>query len=182
MEESLATRKKKLREQMQKERDRLPAADKDKLDKDLVHKLHELIEQRVPKSVHCYLPMGSEVDISPVIESLLQSGTRVITPKSLPKRKLEHLVLKSTHELEDGIFGTRHPSGGLVFGGSYDMIIVPGLAFDRQGNRLGYGAGYYDSFLQEQAGAYKVGVAYPFQVLKQLPTEAHDVPLNKVLY
>ncbi len=147
----------------------------------IVAELLELIATIKPKAVHSYLPMGSEVDIWPVIEYLLQAEVTVVTPKSLPKRKLEHLVLKSTNELEEGIFGTRHPAGSQVFDGRYDLIIVPGLAFDHHGNRLGYGAGYYDNFLKDHPEAYKVGVAYPFQVLEKIPVDAHDVRLDEII-
>lgn len=173
--------KQKLRQEMRQHRAELDHETKKKLDAALIHKLEELIKKRLPKRVHCYLPMGSEADIYPVVDFMLRSGITVVTPKSLPKRKLEHLVLKSVHELEDGLFGTKHPAEGRPFGGSYDLILVPGLAFDGQGHRLGYGGGYYDSFLKDHSSAYKVGVAYPFQMVDSLPAEAHDVRLDEVV-
>ena len=61
------------------------------------------------------------------------------------------------------------------------MIIVPGVAFDRKGNRLGRGRGFYDRLLKTTPNAIKVGVAFDFQMVEQVPTEPLDVPMNKVI-
>ena len=61
------------------------------------------------------------------------------------------------------------------------MIIVPGLAFDAQNYRLGYGGGYYDNFIVNHAQAKKIGIFYPFQKVEKVPVEAHDFPLDKIL-
>lgn len=62
-----------------------------------------------------------------------------------------------------------------------DMIIVPGVAFDRQDNRMGRGRGFYDRMLKSTPNAYKVGVAFNFQVLDSIPTEPFDVPMDKII-
>ncbi len=151
-------------------------------DKLINFQLQELIAELQPKVVHSYLPMPGEVDISDLITNLLRRGIKVVCPQSLPKRQMKHLALNSLQELEEGIFGTKHPTGKSYYEGNYDLIIVPGLAFDKQRNRLGYGAGYYDTFLKQQEKAYKVGVAYTFQVLDQIPVEGHDVRMDRIIY
>lgn len=178
---SLKIAKKALRQKMRQLRDSRDLQEKRDHDRRINLLLKKLIQERKAASVHSFLPMGSEVDLHPLIEELLKNGTSVVCPRTLPKRKLEHLVLKSTHELEDGVFGTKHPAEANVFDGDYDIILVPGLAFDTAGNRLGYGAGYYDSFLENHPEAFKVGVAYPFQVLDKVPTEIHDVKLDRII-
>jgi 5,10-methenyltetrahydrofolate synthetase len=62
-----------------------------------------------------------------------------------------------------------------------DFVVVPGLAFDRNRYRLGYGGGYYDNFLMTQPKAQKVGIFYPFQEVVQVPKEAHDVQLDEMV-
>lgn len=151
-------------------------------DKAICRQLWKVIEEKKVKTVHTYLPMGSEVDIYQVIEQMLKMGIMVVTPKSLPGKRMLNLVLQSLEELESGIFGTRYPAGGVEYFGGYGLAIVPGLAFDLQFNRIGYGAGYYDIFLKGHPDTYKLGVCYPFQVLEKLPAEPHDVPLNGLLY
>jgi len=61
-----------------------------------------------------------------------------------------------------------------------DVILVPGLAFDRNGGRMGFGKGYYDRLL-ESSKAVKIGLCYDFQILEKIPTESHDVPMNFVI-
>ncbi len=65
---------------------------------------------------------------------------------------------------------------------SIDMIIVPGVAFDREGNRMGRGRGFYDRLLSTTPNAFKVGVAFGFQMVEQVPTEPFDIKMNKVIH
>lgn len=159
----------------------IPPTEKQEHDRLICEKLWQMVQEMDAKAIHTFLPMGSEVDIFPAIDSLLENGLTVVAPKSLKCRRLEHLVLRSLSELEAGIYGTSCPASGEVYTGSYDLFIVPGLAFDHQGNRIGYGAGYYDTFLASQATGYKLGIGYPFQLLEVLPSEPHDVRLDGVL-
>ncbi len=173
--------KKLLREKMLALRAALPHSDKQRHDHSICEQLLLIVEEIGANRVHTYLPMGDEVDIFPFIGAMLEKGLTVVAPKSLKGRRLENLVLHSLSELETGIYGTSHPASGLVYEGGYDLFIVPGLAFDRYGNRIGYGAGYYDAFLGSQPDGLKLGVCYPFQLLDALPSEPHDVRLDRVL-
>lgn len=175
------TEKQVIREKMFALRAAFPATDKQQHDDFICKKLLQFVEATGTATVHTYLPMGDEVDIFPFIEAMLERGLTVVVPKSLKGRRMENLVLRSLSELEAGIYGTSHPASGLVYVGSYDLFIVPGLAFDRQCNRIGYGAGYYDAFLGCEATGYKLGIGYPFQLLEALPSEAQDVRLDGVL-
>lgn len=167
---------------MLKKRSALGEAEKAELDRGISDKLMSLVHEKGFRSVHTFLPMGTEVDIYPAISDILAQGITVVSSRSLPGGKLQHLLLRSLDELEEGIFGTRYPATSEEYTGSYDMIIVPGLAFDQYFNRLGYGAGYYDRFLRDHSEAYKLAVCYPFQVVEHLPVEEHDVPLDALLY
>lgn len=173
--------KKRIREEMLALRSALAPSEKQRFDHSICEQLQATVQQLNAKTIHTYLPMGDEVDIFPFIRAMLEKGLTVVAPKSLKGRRLENLVLQSLAELEAGIYGTSHPASGLVYEGDYDLFIVPGLAFDRRGNRIGYGAGYYDAFLGSQPGGQKLGVCYPFQLLEELPSESHDVRLDGVL-
>jgi 5-formyltetrahydrofolate cyclo-ligase len=173
--------KKALRNAMKLQRDAIELDYKLAYDAWICNVLEILITERNYKVVHAYLPMGNEIDISPLIEKLLKNNTTVVVPKTLKNRKIEHLVLDSLDNLEPGVYGTSHPKNGVVFTGELDLVLVPGLAFDTENFRLGYGGGYYDTFLAEHPTAFTVGIAYPFQQLKTVPKEAHDTRLDLVL-
>jgi len=179
---STSEQKKVLRKHMLTRRAALDPRQKKSWDQILCESLWELISKQQWSTIHCYLPMRTEVDIVPLIRRMLAANLTVVTPKTLPDRKLLHLVLRSLDELEWGVFGTSHPANAKTFSGKYDLILVPGLAFDKAHYRLGYGGGYYDTFLSQHPGAYTVGVGYPFQVVEQVPAEKHDVVLDQVLY
>ena len=125
--------------------------------------------------------MGKEIDISPLLQSLLEKKITVVVPKTLPKRKLENLVLTDLNKVEKGVFGTTHPADSKIYNDAFDLIIVPGLAFDKNNYRLGYGAGYYDNFIVNHQNTRKIGIFYPFQEVEKVPTEVHDVQLDELL-
>lgn len=171
-----------LRKTMLQQRDALDITEKQILDNKINAAITDLVEARKPNVVHCYIPMGSEIDIKPVINHMLASGVKVIAPKALKKRQLQNLVLRSLDELESGIYGTHHPAGNEEYTGPIDLFVIPGLAFDRNNYRLGYGSGYYDTFLHTEHTAYRLGICYPFQVVDKVPTEPHDEQLSAIVY
>lgn len=174
--------KKELRHKMLAKRDKIEKTQKEKWDNAICEKIDFLVQKDKLSVVHTFIPMGNEIDITPLIKNLLSKNITIVCPKALPKRRMENRVLKSLNELENGIYGTQHPADTEEYTGKIDLIIVPGLAFDTEHYRLGYGSGYYDIFLAEQPDALKVGICYPFQVLEKVPTEDHDVQLDMLLY
>lgn len=173
--------KKALRTEMHKKRANIDSAQKLRYDLEICEKLEQLILESNAKVVHAYLPMGREIDISPLIASLLKQNIKVVTPKTLKNRKLQNLVLNSLSEVEQGVFGTTHPANSVEYNGDFDVIIVPGLAFDSNNYRLGYGGGYYDNFLVNHPKAFKVGIFYPLQQVDKVPTEPHDIQLDRII-
>jgi len=133
------------------------------------------------RAIHCYLPMRSEVDTRPLITAALAHGKRVAVPIVVPKAvELAHAWLESlaTDALTAGVFGTFNPRDlRPAVPGDWDLVIVPLLAFDRRGYRLGYGKGFYDRLLA--AGAVTtIGVGFAAQEIDALPAEAHDIALD----
>ena len=173
--------KKNLRKEMLMKRAKLNKISKRKYDEWICNSLLKKIEDAKYKTIHCYLPMGTEINITSLIERLLEMNLTLVAPKTLPKRKLENLVLTSLDEVEKGVFGTTHPRGEAIFDGEFDLIIVPGLAFDSANYRLGYGGGYYDNFMVHHPHAHKIGIFYPFQHVEKIPSELHDIILDEIL-
>lgn len=171
-----------LRKVMLAQRDALPANEKQEHDNNINNQIANILATRKPAVVHCYIPMGSEIDIKPSIAHMLANGIKVVAPKALKKRQLQNLALHSLDELESGIYGTQHPAGNDEYTGPIDLFIIPGLAFDAANYRLGYGSGYYDTFLHSEHHAHRLGICYPFQVVDRVPTEPHDEQLSQIIF
>lgn len=174
--------KQEIRKQALEARKSLAEAEKQFYSNIVCNALNQLVEEKGVKVIHTFLSMGDEIDMLPFIEQMLQKEMQVITTKSLKNRMLQHLVLHDLNDLVDGIYGTKHPAREEVYQGHYDLIVVPGLMFDLNGGRVGYGGGYYDTFLSQNQDALKVAVGFPFQITSnQLPVEPHDVAMDIVV-
>jgi 5-formyltetrahydrofolate cyclo-ligase len=125
-----------------------------------------------------FLPLPGEIDTTPLLRELAARGWELclpVTPK--PGLPLTFRSWKPGDTLVTGRFGTRHPTGSDRVP---DFILVPLLAFDRQGNRLGYGGGYYDRTLAGLPSAFRLGCAFSPQQMANLPTGPDDVKLHAV--
>ena len=130
-----------------------------------------------------YLASKDEIDLSLLIERLWATGCRVVVP-AWRDGTYRLVAYSSETELVAGPMGILEPAlegEGAVTGAEGDVAvwIVPGLAFSRSGARLGYGGGWYDRFLaKSDPSSISLGVAYPFQIVDDLPLEPHDLPLS----
>jgi 5-formyltetrahydrofolate cyclo-ligase len=174
--------KKHLRKRMLEQRNKVPRQTRHLFSEKICSQLWSYMIENKMEIIHSYLTMGSEVNVLPLLQKALDAGLTVVVPKTLKKRQMQNLVLTDLKKMEPGIFGTYHPRDAEEHTGHYDLIIVAGLAFDSAGNRVGYGGGYYDTFLAEHQAARKIGVAFPFQIMETVPVEAHDVQLDVVLF
>lgn len=127
-----------------------------------------------------YHPLPDEVDVRPLIDDAYARGCRVVLPVVVGS-DLE-LRLYAPGQMAEGAFGIMEPTGEVF--ADYDGIelaIIPGMAFDGAGHRLGRGKGYYDRLLPRLAHARKIGVCFGFQMLECVPAEAHDVIMDEVI-
>ncbi len=146
----------------------------------------EVLKEKKCKSLHIYLAINNEVCTNSIIKSCFYKGIEVFVPIVISETELMHVWLKkkefANSLFEKGAFNTLQPTNATPYQGSFDVIIVPGVAFDKQGYRLGYGKGYYDRFLKDHANSFKIGLAYPFQVLDHIPHESHDIKVDFICY
>ena len=131
-----------------------------------------------------YLASPQEIDLSPFIRKMLESGVKVVAPR-WNGETYELAVLKGLDEahLRQGPMGILEPvEAEIVSQKEVEVWLVPGLAFTWNGKRLGYGGGWYDRLLAEAPkDAWKIGIAHAFQVMDDLPSESHDILLSKVV-
>ena len=134
-------------------------------------------------TVMMYYPLGDEVDVTPVIERLWDEGKTVVLPQVTGEAEMVLRKYTGDDDLREGAFGIMEPCGELFTDyEAIDVAIIPGMAFDRRGNRLGRGKGYYDRFLPLlPTRVYKIGVCFPFQLLDLIPMEEHDISMDTIL-
>jgi len=147
--------------------------------------LFRLAVFRKAKTVLCYVALPYEVGTRRVIERMLEAGKRVLVPRVV-RRSLALSELKDPdQDLAPGAFGVLEPlphARRPVGVKQIDLVLVPGLAFDRQGHRLGHGLGYFDRLLARlPKTTSRVGVCFDFQLLDRLPVHAHDQAVHAVL-
>ncbi len=136
------------------------------------------------KTVMFYISRGSEVHTRMMIKEAMKKRKKVLVPVTkLDEKELSVSELLDLDELKLGAFDVPEPKNPKLFSADkIDLIIVPGIAFDKNGNRLGYGLGFYDRFLCSlKEGATIVALAYDFQVLDEIPNDHHDVPVDTII-
>jgi 5-formyltetrahydrofolate cyclo-ligase len=130
-----------------------------------------------------FAPLPDELDLWPVLELSLALGTTCALPFFDAEKKIYGAkeIKKLAADIITGKFGMREPAASCPKFplNQFDLILVPGMAFDLNGNRLGRGQGFYDRLL-ENASGIKCGVGYDFQLLEKIPVEPHDVKVDFV--
>ena len=128
-----------------------------------------------------YLAFGSEVDLSDVHDAVWAAGGRMLVPR-VEAPRIVAVELVPGEDVLVSRFGIREPAGPEVEPATIDLVLVPGVAFDRSGRRLGYGAGYYDEFLARVSpGTPLVGICFSVQVADRVPSEPHDRDVDVVI-
>ena len=184
MENQVARRKERLRSQC---RSRLQALGQERRrvgDRAVFAALLNLAECTAAQVLHTYVSIGAEVDTRRFIDRALAGGRQVVIPVVHQRRTLRHALLRNLAHLRPGPRGLLQPDPDhgdwLEDLSAIDAVLVPGLAFDRNGRRLGQGGGYYDRFLA-QVQAAKIGLARADSIRADIPVEAHDIPMDIVV-
>jgi 5-formyltetrahydrofolate cyclo-ligase len=137
---------------------------------------------RQAKTVYGYLPYNQEVRTIPILTQALADGKRVAVPKVYGET-MRFLYITDLSQIAPGYAGIPEPiADAPVADDPTALVLMPGLAFDSQGHRIGYGGGFYDRFLEAEPQHPTVALCYDFQLLPCLETEAHDIPVDCVLW
>ena len=172
--------KSELRKQVLHEMKAIPQEQKQAMDQALTERLLQHPFYQEAKVIATYLSFPHEFQTQELIEQALRDGKKVLIPKTYPKGRMDFVVY-NPQQLVKTSFGLLEPQGDLevVDASQIDLIHVPGLAFTREGYRIGYGGGYYDRYLKHFTG-HTLSTVYPCQIRDFIP-EDHDIPVQEVL-
>ncbi len=182
--EDFSHQKARLRKIFLAQRDRLSLSEREKLSQLIGKYLLAWPPYQRAKRVLFYASFKSEVITYPLIQRALNEGKEVYLPKTyLSPRKLRLFRIFSLEELKPGTYGIPEPSesNSEIDPQALELIIVPGVAFDEKGGRLGYGGGFYDRLFIKAPRAKRVALAFSCQVTEILPLEPHDVRMHALI-
>lgn len=162
-------------------RDSLLPGQRSSKSRQIEERLFSLPEFKSAHVIMFFASFRSEVETAPMIRRALAAGKRVVLPK-VKGKELELFEIKIfDSDVSPGAWGIPEPRGSaLVKLDELDVIIVPGVAFDERGNRLGYGAGFYDKLLSEFKKP-TVAIAFEQQIVPMILADPHDVPVKKIV-
>lgn len=175
--------KQQLRKRIIEERQQLPAARRKAYSHEACRHLAAIGKLAQARAIMAFHPFGAELDILPFVEEAMARGQEIWLPRAISSgRRLVPYRYEGPHMLKRGAYGIWEPDPAIAAAADLhqlDAVLVPGVAFDRQGGRMGYGGGYYDRFLAGLARRpLLVGVAFSMQVVDAVPREPHDILLD----
>ncbi len=158
-------------------------SEKDILEKsNLIKKnLFNLVQFKKSKTIMFFVSFNNEVSTHEMIKESFKNKT-VVIPKVAHPDIEPSVIIDFDNLLPSGKFGILEPIEAMKIAyKNIDLILVPGIAFDNEGHRIGYGLGYYDKFLKKVPKAVKIGLCFDFQVVEKIPKETHDVPVDFIV-
>lgn len=182
----LEKRKSLLRNQLRQRLRKLSASQRKRKSRKIAFKLLRAAEFKKARHVLIYASLPSEVETWFLIRKALLTKKSVCLPRiDSRQKKIEAYQVKNLkQDLKKGAFGIWEPKRvkrNRLSPGRFDLVVVPGVGFDRKGGRLGRGGGFFDRFLKKTDSAFKIAVAFREQMVKKIPRGAHDVRVDRVL-
>ena len=180
-------RKKNLRKEMLERLHNISREEREKKQKELKEKLFSLEEFKKAKCIMFYVSKHYEVNTHDMIDESIAMGKKVVVPITFKEEKmLQPSELKDRKtELIEGHYGVHQPHEKHIRQvplEKVDLMLIPGLAFDKSGHRLGHGGGYYDRFLEKAPeDICTIALAFDFQIVDELPRYTTDIPIGKIL-
>jgi len=173
-----------LREKLKKIRDQVDPALAETASQGVWNLLSSVPEFQKAKGIGAFASTPSEINTYPILEGVIELGKKLYLPRVVKdKTRFNYYPVADFKDLSPGTFGILEPPGDHPADWEeIDLVLVPGLAFDLKGRRLGFGKGYYDRALPLlKKSAFTIGLGYSFQVVEQVPTASHDIALKAVL-
>lgn len=170
-----------LRRQILEQRKQLLPEQKNRMDEALFLQVQKLSCLQNVRTVYCYASMRNEAGTEKIAVWLRKQGIRTAFPR-VNKTELEFYYCDSELDLQKGTFGILEPSGyGKPAAEKEAIVLVPGVVFSRRLHRIGYGAGYYDRFFEQEPLHKKIGICYDFQIFPEFPVESTDIAMDMLV-
>lgn len=148
----------------------------------LAEKFYNSPAYQAASTIYGYLPYNQEVRTVPMLQRALDEGKRVAVPKVYGE-EMRFIYLDDLTQVSKGYAGIPEPiADAPVADDKRALVLMPGLAFDPQGHRIGYGGGFYDRFLAQEPNHPTLALCYEFQMQAHLDTEEFDIPVDTVLW
>lgn len=177
--------KKELRKRILKIRNAMPPGERAANSATIISMLTELDDIRRAATIMVFLNFGSEVQTDGLISWGWEMGKRIVAPLCRPEnRTMAPCVINDFSDLETGHYGIREPIAAeatVAPYGEIDVVLIPAVAFDRQGRRVGYGGGYYDRFLPLVPRAARIGVVFSCQIVPEVHADLHDISAQMIV-
>ena len=176
--------KKILRQEFLSKRAAISIDERDRISHALIEKFLATEIYKKAKILMAYASMPDEIQLNELFAACFADKKVLAIPLIVGKGEMRAVEVPNFDSLEIGAFNiltVKKELRKFIAPAQIDCVIVPGAAFDVQGNRLGLGGGYYDRFLPQAVNAKKIALAYDFQLVKNLPTEPHDAKIDVVI-
>lgn len=177
--------KKIIRDQILKDKDKLAKITLKSYSDSIISKLFNTDYYKNAKTIMTFISFGAEVDTHDFIKTSIINNKKIVVPITVPKTKqLKLSEVLDFDKLEIGFYNILTPKKEFikyVDPSEVDLIIVPGVAFDKSGYRIGYGGGYYDRFLSKLDHVTKISLAFDMQLVDKIPHEHFDIPVNYII-
>lgn len=171
-----------IRSKMIVRRSAMPASKAKELSALICSRILDVPAMSDSESIGIYLSFRNEVFAEILFPALRAMGQKVFVPVVLKNDTMKFAQLKSLRNMKSGMAGIDGPATkAFAKEGEIGAFVVPGVAFDLQGFRIGWGRGHYDRFLSHNKGAAKIGVAYDFQIVKRIDAKPHDIKMDFVV-
>lgn len=156
----------------------MPEYLKEKYSHKVILQLIQSTEYVEADTILCYVSTTDEVSTKELIEMAWKQNKKVGVPKVLGPHKMEFFEIHDFSNLKKGYKGIMEPYTGTIINPEKALIIVPGTVFDIRGKRIGYGGGFYDTYLQKHPKFKRVAFAFSMQIADTIPTEPHDISMD----
>lgn len=166
--------KKLIRKEVFKRRKEASLQDMDKWSLQIADKVFQTDFYKNAKTIYTYVAYNREVETKHIIAKAWADGKDVAVPR-VEGDVMNFYLIKSFDELKSGCMGILEPATNIPANDESALMIMPGVAFTKDGNRIGYGGGFYDKYLEAHPGLKKLAVAFEFQFMEEVPTEPTDI-------